>query len=130
MVIDTGRPYELTCREDRSRRWDSWLPITRRRITFEHNSSIRRILIVINAEVASAMRKVSISTEPLELYKVLKFDGMTGSGGEAKLVIADGLVKLTGLVETRKRKKVVAGDVIEFAGEKICLQRTQVTTAG
>ncbi len=68
------------------------------------------------------MRKVIITTEPLELYKVLKFEGLVGSGGEAKLVIANGLVKLNATVETRKRKKVVSDDVIEFAGEKICLQ--------
>ena len=37
-------------------------------------------------------------------------------------MIADGLVRLNGVVETRKRKKVMTGDVIEFAGEKICLQ--------
>ncbi len=39
---------------------------------------------------------------------------LVGSGGEAKLVISNGLVQLNGQVETRKRKKVVAGDVIEF----------------
>lgn len=66
-------------------------------------------------------RTVEISTEPLELYKVLKFEGMVGSGGEAKLVIVDGLVRLNSEVETRKRKKVVSGDIIEFGGEKIQL---------
>jgi len=66
-------------------------------------------------------RTVEISTEPLELCKVLKFEGMVGSGGEAKLVIVDGLVRLNSEVETRKRKKVVSGDIIEFGGEKIQL---------
>jgi len=66
-------------------------------------------------------RTVEISIEPLELYKVLKFEGMVGSGGEAKLVIVDGLVRLNSEVETRKRKKVVSGDIIEFGGEKIQL---------
>jgi len=76
------------------------------------------------------VRTVEISTEPLELYKVLKFEGMVGSGGEAKLVIADGLVRLNGEVETRKRKKVVSGDIIEFAEEKIQLQLKLVTETG
>ncbi len=60
------------------------------------------------------MNDVVINREPVELYKVLKFEGLVGSGGEAKLVIGNGLVQLNGQVETRKRKKVVAGDVIEF----------------
>ncbi|MEL0083806.1 MAG: RNA-binding S4 domain-containing protein [Gammaproteobacteria bacterium] len=70
------------------------------------------------------MRVVEISTEPLELYKVLKFEGLVASGGEAKLVIADGMVRLNGETETRKRKKVGAGDVIEFADEKLELRLT------
>ena len=60
------------------------------------------------------MSDVVINCEPVELYKVLKFEGLVGSGGEAKLVIGNGLVRLNGQVETRKRKKVVAGDVMEF----------------
>ena len=60
------------------------------------------------------MIEVVINLEPVELYKVLKFEGLVGSGGEAKLVVDNGLVRLNGEVETRKRKKVVSGDVIEF----------------
>ena len=65
------------------------------------------------------MREVEITTEPVELYKILKFEGMTSSGGEAKLVIEQGLVTVNGKVETRKRKKIVSGDIIEFSSEKI-----------
>jgi len=59
--------------------------------------------------------------EPLELFKILKFEGMASSGGEAKSVIDQGLVLLNGVVETQKRKKIVSGDIIEFNGEKICM---------
>ena len=76
------------------------------------------------------MRTVEISTEPLELYKVLKFEGMVGSGGQAKLVIADGLVQVNGEVETRKRKKLMSGDIIELADEKIQLQLSSVGQTG
>ena len=65
------------------------------------------------------MRKVEVSKEPVELYKILKFEGMVVSGGEAKSVIAEGQVLVNGVVETRKRKKIVSGDIIEFAKEKI-----------
>ncbi len=69
------------------------------------------------------MRDVEITTEPVELYKILKFEGILSSGGEAKAVIAEGLVKVNGELETRKRKKIVAGDIIEFGDEKIRIQR-------
>jgi len=68
------------------------------------------------------MRIVEVYEEPVELYKILKFEGLVGSGGEAKLVIAEGYVLLNGEVETRKRKKIVSGDIIEFGEEKIRIQ--------
>jgi len=68
------------------------------------------------------MNKIELLQEPVELYKILKFEALVPSGGEAKLVIAEGLVKVNGEVETRKRKKIVSGDVIEFAGEKFCTE--------
>ena len=68
------------------------------------------------------MRVVEISREPVELYKILKFEGMVGTGGEAKMVISEGQVLVNGKVETRKRKKIVAGDTIEFDQEIIRIQ--------
>lgn len=68
------------------------------------------------------MREVEISKEPIELYKILKFEGMASSGGEAKSVIAEGQVRVNGKVETRKRRKIVSGDIIEFGKEKIRIQ--------
>lgn len=65
------------------------------------------------------MRVVEITSEPVELYKILKFEGMVASGGEAKMVIADGNVMVNGEFETQKRKKIVSGDIIEFGGETI-----------
>jgi ribosome-associated protein len=65
------------------------------------------------------MKTVEISKEPIELYKILKFENMVGSGGEAKYVISEGRVMVNGEVETRKRKKIIAGDVVEFGEEKI-----------
>ncbi len=67
------------------------------------------------------MREVEISMEPLELYKILKFEGMVSSGAKAKSVIAEGQVLVNGKVETRKRKKIVSGDIVEFGEEKVHL---------
>lgn len=60
------------------------------------------------------MNEVEIIHEPVELYKILKFEGLAASGGEAKAVIAAGQVQLNGRIETQKRKKIVSGDEIEF----------------
>ena len=73
----------------------------------------------MNTDASKKMRVVEIEEEPIELYKILKFESMVQSGGEAKFVIAEGLVRVNGEVETRKSKKIIAGDIIEFGEEKI-----------
>jgi ribosome-associated protein len=65
------------------------------------------------------IRVIKIKQEPIELYKLLKLENMVESGGEAKFVIDERLVQVNGEVETRKRKKIVSGDIIEFENEKI-----------
>ena len=68
------------------------------------------------------MKVIEINREPVELYKVLKFEGLVSSGGEAKFVIASGLVSVNGAIETRKRKKMMSGDTLMFAEEVFSLQ--------
>ncbi|HIF51586.1 MAG TPA: RNA-binding S4 domain-containing protein [Thiotrichaceae bacterium] len=63
------------------------------------------------------MKEIEITKEPVELYKLLKFEGLAASGGEAKFFISEGLVSVNGNTETRKRKKIVSGDIIEFNTE-------------
>ena len=58
-------------------------------------------------------RMVEIFMEPVELHKILKFENLAASGGEAKFRIQDGQVRVNGEIETRKRKKIRPGDVIE-----------------
>ncbi len=69
------------------------------------------------------MRTVEINKEPVELYKILKFEGLVSTGGEAKLFIGDGQVLVNGAVETQRRKKILHGDIIEFRGERIQIRR-------
>jgi ribosome-associated protein len=69
------------------------------------------------------MRTVDITKEPVELYKILKFEGLVATGGEAKQLIANGQVTVNGEVETRKRKKIVAGDTIVVGEETLRIQR-------
>jgi ribosome-associated protein len=68
------------------------------------------------------MKEILINSVSVELYKILKFEGIAASGGEAKALIAEGQVLLNGQVEIRKRKKIFAGDVIEFGGEKFSIR--------
>jgi len=68
------------------------------------------------------MRKVEITREPVELYKILKFEGLVSTGGEAKLLIGDGQVTVNGEIETRRRRKMLSGDVIEFRGDRLELK--------
>ncbi len=65
------------------------------------------------------MRKVELKSVPVELCKILKFEALVQSGGEAKRVIGEGLVKVNGEIETRKGRKIRSGDIIEFENEKI-----------
>ena len=60
-----------------------------------------------------------LESEFVELYKILKFEGLADSGGNAKQVIEDGLVSVNGEVETRKRKKIRPGDQIDFIDHHI-----------
>ncbi|MCP4387602.1 MAG: RNA-binding S4 domain-containing protein [Gammaproteobacteria bacterium] len=60
-----------------------------------------------------------LKSEFVELYKILKFEGLAESGGNAKQVIQEGLVSVNGEVETRKRKKIRAGDQIDFIDHHI-----------
>lgn len=57
---------------------------------------------------------VEIREEPTALYKILKIASVVSGGGEAKLAISEGYVSLNGEVETQKRKKIYAGDLIYF----------------
>ena len=63
------------------------------------------------------MKYILINKEPVELFKILKFEGIASSGAEAKDVIAAGNVLVNGMIEKQKRKKMVAGDTIQMNGE-------------
>ena len=60
------------------------------------------------------MKTIEINREPVELYKLLKFEGLCSSGGEAKAMVAEGQVTVNNETETRKRRKIRSGDTIRF----------------
>ena len=59
---------------------------------------------------------LSVGDRPINLTQVLKLAGWVAHGGEAKALIADGMVRVNGEVETRKRKQMSLGDVVQLEG--------------
>ena len=57
--------------------------------------------------------------EFIELHKLLKITAVALSGGEAKMMIAEGLVTVDGAVELRKRCKIHAGQIVACHGTTI-----------
>lgn len=66
-----------------------------------------------------------IQGEYIELCKLLKAANLVMSGGEGKEVVAQGLVIVDGLPETRKRCKIRPGQIVEFESNTIAV--TQAT---
>jgi len=55
----------------------------------------------------------------IELVKLLKATGECQSGGIAKAAISQGKVRVDGLVELRKGRKIKRGEKVEFKGNTI-----------
>ena len=75
-----------------------------------------------SASASPAPRPVQVREVPIELSQFLKFGGLAETGGAAKQVISAGLVTLNGVVETRKGKKLAAGDQVTLDGKTIVVQ--------
>ena len=63
------------------------------------------------------METITIQTEFIKLDSFLKFCGACGTGGEAKMAIAEGDVLVNGEVCTMRGKKLYAGDTVTLDGE-------------
>lgn len=60
--------------------------------------------------------------EFIDLYRLLKAAGLCGSGGEAKLVIEQGQVKVDGHVETRKACKIRTGQIVTYGHQELVVE--------
>ena len=69
------------------------------------------------------MEQIAINTEYIKLDALLKFAALVGTGGEAKTVISEGMVKVNGEVCTMRGKKIRPGDTVSF--ERFTLEVTQ-----
>jgi ribosome-associated protein len=59
---------------------------------------------------------LNVGDRPINLTQVLKLAGWVAHGGEAKALIADGMVRVNGEVETRKRRQMTLGDTVDLEG--------------
>jgi ribosome-associated protein len=59
--------------------------------------------------------QISIDSDYIKLDSMLKLANLVMSGGEAKLLIMEGLVRVNGEVETRRGRKLYSGDRVEVA---------------
>ena len=65
--------------------------------------------------------------EHITLDALLKATGLVGSGGEAKLHITEGRVRVNGEVELRRGRKLRAGDQVAMGGAAVRLQAAAAT---
>ena len=65
------------------------------------------------------MENIKLRDEYIKLGQALKAVGLVESGVEAKEVITCGLVKVNGVVEIQRGKKLYNGDIVSFDGKKI-----------
>ena len=68
------------------------------------------------------METITIQTEFIKLDSFLKFCGAVGTGGEAKIAIAEGEVQVNGEVCTMRGKKLRPGDDVRFDGVTYCVR--------
>lgn len=70
------------------------------------------------------MEKITftLKDEFITLQNLLKVTNIVATGGEAKYVIVDGLVQVNGEFESRRGKKLRAGDVVVFEDYEITVQ--------
>lgn len=59
--------------------------------------------------------QIAIDTEFIKLDSLLKLANLVMSGGEAKLLIQEGHIKVNGQVETRRGRKLHPGDLVQSA---------------
>ena len=68
------------------------------------------------------MKELFIKEEFIRLDSALKFSGVVGTGGQAKMIIQDGLVSVNGEICTIQEKKIHNGDIIEFENIKFVIK--------
>ena len=67
----------------------------------------------------SKTQELALRGEYITLDALLKATGLAGSGGEAKVLIADGAVRVNGEVDKRRGRKLRAGDLVQLGDGQV-----------
>lgn len=67
-------------------------------------------------------KTIHITTEFIKLDQLLKFAGLCETGGDAKLAIQGGRVKVNGEPCDMRGKKLRPGDAVELDGARVTVQ--------
>lgn len=65
---------------------------------------------------------VRLRDDYIKLGQALKAAGLVQSGVDAKYAVQGGEVKVNGQTETQRGKKLIAGDIVEYKGDKIRIE--------
>ena len=65
------------------------------------------------------MKKITITTEFIKLQDLLKVASLVSTGGEAKIVIQEGEVRVNGETCTQRGRKIRPGDLVIYQGKEI-----------
>lgn len=68
------------------------------------------------------MEVIKLRDEFIKLGQALKAAGLVESGARAKEIIAEGLVKVNGETDSRRGRKLYAGDTVTFGGEEVKIE--------
>ena len=68
------------------------------------------------------MEKIHLKDDFIKLGQALKAAGLVQSGVDAKYAVQGGEVKVNGQTETQRGKKLIAGDIVEYKGDKIRIE--------
>ena len=58
----------------------------------------------------------------IELNAFLSINGAVATGGKVKLIIREGSIKVNGEIETRNKRKLHKGDLVEYLGKKYLVE--------
>jgi ribosome-associated protein len=89
----------------------------------------RRTIRLLNHSPKNVMQEFELRGEWIALDDLLKVTGLASSGGAAKAMIADGQVKLDGVLETRKTKKIRAGQMVWLGSQRILVKASSSSEA-
>lgn len=78
---------------------------------------------LLHQKEGKIMEIIKLRDEYIKLGQALKAAGFVDSGVEAKFVIQDGEVTVNGSTELQRGKKLYDGDIVEFEGNQIKIEK-------